>query len=265
MTDDEYEFDHDDERRVLNPEEIDGSALSSALVSLQMFNDPYMRMQATNLGLVDQFLTGLEFEVLRERFQDDRASSGMLFLNAQSQMWMFSVYELLRTWRQLINDTLKLLKNGALQGRIEELRQDQGFRHYGMEIRSEQLRRVLEAPDSPRLMEEDLRVTHVLYKQIDYLRVALAKHEVKGRHKSIALAPGYGRMDTWSGSIQYELEAGQVSLGTLSRRNVADGIRAFANRTDIPTTESLKSFDEFMKAKIPPGVSELIKGRNNEA
>ena len=112
-------------------------------------------------------------------------------------------------------------------------------------------------------MEEDLHITHVLYKQLDYLRVALAKHEVKGHRRSVALAPGYGRMDTWSGSLQYELEAGQLSLGTLSRRNVADGIRAFADRTEIPTPETLRSFDEYMKADIPD-VSELFKDRNKD-
>lgn len=70
-------------------------------------------------------------------------------------------------------------------------------------------------------------------------------------------------MDTWSGSLQYEMEAGQLSLGTLSRRNVADGIRAFADRSDIPTPENLKSFDEFMKADVPD-LSELFKDRNKK-
>jgi hypothetical protein len=263
MENDEHDFDRDEDRRVPKSDEIDWSALRSALTTLQMFDDPYLRMQATNLGIVDQFLTDLEFKVLTESFRDDRDISGMVFLNAQSQMWMFSAYELLRTWRQRITETLHLLETGKLQGRIDDLLKDQGFNHYTMKIRAEQLRRVLDTPDNHRLMEEDLRLTHVLYKRLDYLRVALAKHEVKGRRRSIALAPGYGRMDTWSGSLQYELEAGQISLGTLSRRNVADGIRAFADRTEIPTTESLKSFDEYMKAEIPD-MSKLFKGRNGE-
>ena len=122
-----------------------------------------------------------------------------------------------------------------------------GFQHHGKELRAAQLRRVIEKSDSKKLMEEDLRLTHILFKQIDYLRIALAKHEVKGKRGSIALAPGYARMDTWSGSLQYELEAGQVSFGTLSRRNVADGIRAWADR-DIPSPDDLQSFDEMMKA-----------------
>lgn len=244
-------------------DEIDWSALRSALTSLQLFDDPYMKMQATNLGIVDQFLTDLELKVLRESFQDDLDISGIIFLNAQSQMWMFSVYELLRTWRQRIREALDLLNTGKIHERIDELLRDHGFRHYGMEIRAKQLRRVSESPDTRRLMEEDLRITHVLYKQLDHLRVALAKHEVKGRRGSVALAPGYGRMDTWSGSLQYELEAGQLSLGTLSRRNVADSIRVFADRTDIPTRDNLMSFDKYMKAEIPD-ISELFKDSNKE-
>jgi hypothetical protein len=263
MDDDEHDIDSDEERGVSKWDEIDWGALRSALTSLQMFDDPYMQMQATNLGIVDQFLTDLEFRVLQESFQDDRDISGMIFLNAQSQMWMFSAYELLRTWRQRIRETLDLLNTGKLHGRIDELVKNQGFRHYGMEIRAEQLRRVSGSADAGRLMEEDLRITHVLYKQLDYLRVALAKHEVKGRRRSVALTPGYGRLDTWSGSLQYELEAGQISLGTLSRRNVADGIRAFADRTEIPTPESLRSFDEYMKADIPD-VSEPFNGRSKD-
>lgn len=248
MEDDGRYFDHDEARRVPGPDEIDWSALRSSLTTLQMFDDPYLSMQATNLSVVDHFLTRLEFQVLQDSFQDDHDLGRMMFLNAQSQMWMFSAYELLRTWRQRVRETLELLKAGKLPERIEELSKDQGFHHYGMKIRAAQLRQVLESPDSRRLMDEDLRITHVLYKQLDYLRIALAKHEVKGRRGSVALAPGYGRMDTWSGSLEYELEAGQLSLGTLSRRNVADGIRAFADRSEIPDPDSLKAFDEFMKA-----------------
>ncbi|TDQ19821.1 hypothetical protein DEV91_12413 [Phyllobacterium brassicacearum] len=33
-------------------------------------------MQATNLGIVDQFLTQLEFQVLEESFKDDKDPSG---------------------------------------------------------------------------------------------------------------------------------------------------------------------------------------------
>ena len=108
-------------------------------------------------------------------------------------------------------------------------------------------------------MEEDLRLTHILFKQLDHLRIGLAKHEVKGKRGSIALAPGYGRMDTWSGSIQYELEIGQISLGTLSRRNVADGIRAWLDR-DIPSPDHIKSFDEFMRADAKNPFAERESG-----
>lgn len=251
--------DHDLDRSIPRPDEINWSALRTALSSLQMFDDPYLQMQTTNLGIVDQFLTEIEYSVLEESFKDDKDPSGMFFLGAQSQMWMFSAYELLRTWRGRVRDTLKLLKEGEIQRRIDELLKDQGFRHSGREIRAVQLRRVMDNPDAQTLMEEDLRLTHILFKQLDHLRIGLAKHEVKGKRGSIALAPGYGRMDTWSGSIQYELEIGQISLGTLSRRNVADGIRAWLDR-DIPSPDHIKSFDEFMRADAKNPFAERESG-----
>ena len=47
-------------------QEIGVSELRSALAQLQLFgDDPYLRMQAFNLATVDQFVMGLETDVLR--------------------------------------------------------------------------------------------------------------------------------------------------------------------------------------------------------
>lgn len=118
--------DHDENHRFPGLAEIDWNALPNALASLQMFDDPYLRMQATNIGIVDQFLTGLEYQVLQEQFKDDKDPSGLFFLNAQSQMWMFSTYELLRTWRGRVRETMKMLDERRIQHRIEELKKDKG-------------------------------------------------------------------------------------------------------------------------------------------
>ena len=227
-------------------EEVDWNALRSALWSLSMFDDLYMRMQATNLGIVDNFLTGLEYQVLEEQFQDRPDKSGQYFLNAQSQMWLFSTYELLRTWRGRVKDALKWQSNGVLQQQIEKLREGSGFRHMGRETRARQLQWVRDDPNSTRLLDEDLRLSHMLFAQLDYLRIALAKHEVKGKNKSVAHAPGIGRPDPENGSLRYELEAGRVILGTLSRRNVADGIRSWLDRSSMPSKADINAFDDYM-------------------
>lgn len=234
-------------------EEIDWSALPAALRSLQMFDDPYLSMQATNLGIVDEFITDLESKISAEMFRDDPDRSLLPFLNAQSQMWMFSAYELLRTWRHRVRDAQKLAQEGRLGARIAELKKEEGFVHVGRLGRARQLQAILDDADTLRLIDEDLRLTHIVFHQLDFLRVALAKHEVKGRKNSVAYAPGYARIETWTGSLQYQLEAGQVILGTLTRREVADSIRAIRDRTNIQTREELADFDQFMKSsRVPP-------------
>lgn len=240
--------DEDMEGDFIPIEEIDWNALREALWSLSMFDDLYMRMQATNLGIVDTFLTGIEYEVLQESFSDRPDRSGLYFLNAQSQMWMFSAYELLRTWRERVRDAMKWHANGVLQQQIDKLRIGNGFRHMGRETRARQLEWALRDPESTNRLSEDLRLTHILFGQLEYLRMALAKHEVKGRGKNPALAPGVGRPDPSNGSLQYELEAGRMSFGLLSRRDVANGIRSWLDRGNIPTDADIKEFDEFMKA-----------------
>ena len=41
----------------------------------------------------------------------------------------------------------------------------------------------------------------------------------------IAIAPGYGRIDSWTGSLKYELGNGLYILDYISRRDIADSIR----------------------------------------
>jgi hypothetical protein len=72
------------------------------------------------------------------------------------------------------------------------------------------------------------------------------KHEIKGRKASIAMRPGYGRINQWCGSLDYELECTQGSLGYVSRRDIADEIRALANQ-EPPTEETLEHFDTYMR------------------
>jgi hypothetical protein len=80
-----------------------------------------------------------------------------------------------------------------------------------------------------------------------YIRIALAKHQVPGKAKQIAYAPGYGRINQWCGSLDYQLERGRVILGQISRRDIADELRAMGDRASVPSEDDLKSFDEFMK------------------
>ena len=73
-------------------------------------DDPYLRMQAYNLSIVDQFIMQIESELLRSWFQEEqRSPADGMFVSAQSQMWIFAAYELLRTWRERSKDVIKFV------------------------------------------------------------------------------------------------------------------------------------------------------------
>jgi len=57
----------------------------------------------------------LEEQVLAKLFHEERTPMETMFLSAQSQMWIFAAYEILRTWRQRAREVLKLDKSGGLR------------------------------------------------------------------------------------------------------------------------------------------------------
>jgi hypothetical protein len=247
------DMDEHDEIPYQRRESIKPGHLREALANLQFLgDDPFLRMQAMNLDIVDQFLTDLEYEVLRELHQEGRTPLNAFFLNAQSQMWIFAVYELIRTWKERSKDIIKWAKNGGLQHKLAHLELEQeGFLHFGREARIEQLKAVIADPKLLQLLGRQLKHIHIQYERLTYIRVSLAKHQVSGKAKSIAPNPGYGRINMWCGSLDYAMEDGQVHRGTISRRDIADGLRALRLEGEPPSDEDLFAFDEFMKATPP--------------
>jgi hypothetical protein len=153
----------------------------------------------------------------------------------------------MRTWREIVKDVLKLHKNGGLQLKIDALKKPQGFVHVGREIRADQLQRVMDDRTAITGIEEDLRLSHIPFGNLEFIRIALAKHQVPGKAKQIAIAPGYGRINQWCGSLDYQIERGRVILGQVSHRDIADQLRAMSDRSHIPSEDDLKSFDDFME------------------
>ena len=108
--------------------EIDPSAINKALCSLTLLGDDlYLRMQAMNLGVVDPFIADLEARLLRKQIDEERTPlPDALFVPAQSQMWIFAAYELLRTWRQRVADMIKWHENSGLEIKLRALEEDLG-------------------------------------------------------------------------------------------------------------------------------------------
>jgi len=139
--------------------------------------------------------------------------------------------------------------------KLAALRKDVGFVHLGREVRAGQIETVLEDPSRMEAIVDDLKRTYIPFARLEAIRVSLAKHEVHKRHNSVALNPGYGRINQWCGALDYEIELGGTSLGTINRRDIAEQIRAFPYM-DVPSDEDLASFDAFMRGPEDQDVGE---------
>jgi hypothetical protein len=243
------EEDRDDVAGFRDPGDIRESELRTVLCGLRLLGeDPYLRMQALNLSIVDQFVMGLEYDTLQKlNEQESTPIPEATFLAAMSQMWIFATYELLRTWRQRAKEVSKLVQNGGLAQKVEGLERNAGKFHVNEQIRARLFRWALDDPNIGDEIRDDLRAIHIPMSRLEHLRISLAKHEVRGHRDSITLHPGYGRINMWCGSLDYEIGVGNVVLDVISRRNIADALRGTSDRSNLPSDDHLKSFDTFMK------------------
>jgi hypothetical protein len=143
-------------------------------------------------------------------------------------------------------DMVKWHDNGGLQMKLKALEANQGFIHDGNIRRAAMVREVIADPSIVQSLRDDVKRTHMLFARMEYLRISLAKHEVPGKAKSLAISPGYGRINQWCGALDYELGNGKYVMGYVNRRDIADGIRAIPC-LKVPTNEDLASFDQYMK------------------
>jgi hypothetical protein len=250
----EYDQTIEDELPYRHPEEIDQSELRQALIALPLLGDDmFLRMQALNLAIVDPFIMELEGDVLQKLIQEDRTPvPETAFLSAQAQMWIFAAYELLRTWRGRVRKIREWTQNGRLEAERRALELDVGYLHPARKMRAEQIRRVQQNPAVIDRINDALRAMHIPFARLEALRMSMAKHEIKGRPGSVALRPGYGRINQWSGSLDYELENGHYSMGFISRRDIADELRQLGKPGPLPSDELLKQFDDYMRGTGAP-------------
>lgn len=228
---------------------INPGTLTHAMSRLVMFDDPFLRMQATNLDMIDAFLNQREHKLMRALIEEDGTPQNTAFVAALSQMWIFAAYELLRTWKQRAKDTKKLIAAGRVEPRLAEIEKNLGYRHAASEMRASQLRRIAAMPDALTVIDADLRRIHVTFGMMNMLRMSLAKHEVAGVRDSVAFAPGYGRINRWYGAIDYELSWDAGVFDTVNRRDFAEGLRGMWLQ-EPQSAEELARFDQALKG--PP-------------
>lgn len=233
--------------------DIGRSDLYEALMGLAGFGEnPFLAMQASQLCLVDNLLNDIEEKVMRQQFDDDPPRQEIAMASALSPMWIYAVYELLRTWRQRCEEVIILAENSGFDLKATNLERDLGYRHYDRELRAQQLRDAQERPELVEKMRVDLRRTEMGFTTLEFIRVALAKHEVskKGNKKPIAFAPGLARPNRECGSMEYELSKGGSIISYVTRRELAETIRYFPE-AENPSDEDLADFRTYMN---PPDV-----------
>jgi hypothetical protein len=186
--------------------------------NLPLFDDVYLSMQGQNVMLVDFYLRNLERDLLRELVRIERTPfPATLIVSALSQMWIFAVYELLRTWRQRVKD---LKREAQKPGVAAAGKPDLAGLWY-----RKQLAHLRKEPTYARKLDKAVTHTEPLFRRIEALRMNLAKHEVPKMNGVPAMAPGYGRIDGFSGSISWQIDLGNNCVELVSRRSLADQLR----------------------------------------
>lgn len=202
---------------------------------LPLFEDFYMQMQATNLDLIDGFIEAEEHALLREYMQTERTPvPNAVFVSALSQLWIYGMYELLRTWRQRIEEISRFAK--AYHATPPAQRQD--FRQEKRERVRDLSKHALGSPwagfakaiKSSRYLEKlhfAYDQSELAFRRIEALRISLAKHEIPKSRGAAAMAPGYGRIDMGTGSIYWQIILEENEVDLVSRKTIADECRAF--------------------------------------
>jgi hypothetical protein len=188
------------------------------LWKLPLFDDLFLSMQGQNVMLIDLYLRELERDLLRELVEIERTPMpATLIVSALSQMWIFAVYELLRTWRQRIRDLMRDAQKPVVPHSAHS-------RFAGMYY-EDQLAHLRKKPTYVKELDRAVNRMEPLFRRIEALRMNLAKHEVPKLHGVPAMAPGYGRIDGMNGSISWQVDLGDNVVDLVSRCSLADQLR----------------------------------------
>jgi hypothetical protein len=213
-------------------------SLRDILISLPVFDDLYLQMQALNIHIVDAYLVDIEHDLLNEYMETERTPlEKALVASALSQLWIFGLYELLRTWRQRANNIIKFvdglqsLDNSARKSRISEqkerINKAVGLGGSAM-FYWPAYEKAAREDDYVQLIQKKVDQSERLFRRIEALRISLAKHELPKVRDSFTVAPGYGRIDMTNGSIYWQVVLFDNEIDLVSRRSIANQCRELA-------------------------------------
>jgi hypothetical protein len=231
-SDREFEVDEEDD--------VDEVPIINVFRKIPLFDNIFLHMQAMNIAITDEFIEHQEEELLELYIETERTPiEEVLFVSALSQLWIFGLYELLRTWRQQVKELIdyasEVTKDKKQAKHTKDKKADNlksirpeinmNFSYY--ERAMEKARRDGQFVD--RLKESSLAI-EPLFRIIEALRITLAKHEVPKTQGMYASAPGYGRIDMLTGSIYWMVDYKEGYSEIVSRRTIARELRKVIRR-----------------------------------
>lgn len=202
--------------------------------TIPLLDDLWLRMQAQNIAIIDMaVLRPMEESAMEEFYKHDRISPDTLqTLSSLSQMWIFSLYEFLRTWLDRASGLIGYSERIARQKTDEDRAREMDAINIGLEERAkyvkigkpiylEQVKRIGDKEFMRTISQYRDSITSTLFRDVEAIRMPLAKHEIANGKGYFAEAPGYGRVSL-EGSMYWQIANLDGSVETIERRKLAD-------------------------------------------
>jgi hypothetical protein len=239
--------------------------LHTWFATIPMTDDVYLGMQAQNVARVEMKVLRLwESYVLDEQRADPGNVQGPKYreLMGLSQMWVFGLYEFLRTWRERakrLMDFKDELKKLATQGeRDAYLAQivaeaKESARHVDQlpVYYPDHMAKIVDA-DFMKSVRDYYAKMRDLWQELTAVRIAAAKHELPGKRGVPAAAPGISLPSQYTGSMCWQVLVGnKQERRTIERRDLADRfLGIFGWYEDVETAVALAKADKARRKRL---------------
>jgi hypothetical protein len=207
-------------------------SIISWFMSIPLCDDVWLGMQAQHIAAVEiGIIRPLELHTARKIFNEEGYADVMMALNGVSQMWLFALYEFLRTWRQRAMQLLQLADQYAktkpakqkafLSKTLTDAKGKEKHILSGVSFYSHHISKIADA-DFVASIKAYYDKTDGWFGFIEELRMNLAKHEVPKKRGMVAEMPGYARMGLVTGTLYWQFIDAQGGLQKLDRREAAN-------------------------------------------
>jgi hypothetical protein len=204
----------------------------SWFMSIPLCDDVWLGMQAQHIAAVEiGIIRPLELHTARKIFNEEGYLDVMMALNGVSQMWLFALYEFLRTWRQRATQLLQLadlyaktkpIKQKAFLAKtLSDAKGKEKHIFSGASFYSHHISKIADV-DFVASIKAYYDKTDGWFGFIEELRMNLAKHEVPKARGMVAEMPGYARIDLVRGTLYWQFIDTQGGLQKLDRREAAN-------------------------------------------